>query len=644
MMDEASHIHSPTAEGLDALEADWQALTQSGYDRARRRGFADKAERLADLATEQLQSLRAAKPDKPSLALVLGLHHANLADAARGRGTVDTISDEGWRTIHGHLAAAAPYLDQAVADGFGPGMALAARMRAEQIQGSRTAAERLFEEVLRKDPHWLPAWLQILGVREPRWGGAVKDMDALLTLAETHLDPADRLALRAQYWWWRGNYAATWEGEPEAGLNLLDKGLALPLDGEDRAMLLREKGAILYRQDRDAEAVAVTREAVGLHRTARSLQELGERAYWAGDLATAVVAWQDGSWLEGEDAVSCARELGDLFCYNAKVKGLDRDRPRAVVAYERGVELAANDEERGEFLNRVGLEWAWVDPIDLDKAQIAFTAAMACGNGYAGSNLAHLLKRALAEPTQADEERINAGFRFAASKGNVRAMLLLADRLREGKGRETSEGEAGAWDNEAARHGSVPALHAMTGRHLEAGDAARAGVSAWLAGCEEEAGETWGTDDLVRHLASGRIGPARQDIVLALLRSNDGDDREADDATRLHRLVLEYNAAVPAGRDASGVYKALKALDRRWRKMERHAEAPGGDLAEKGALMMLLHRLEPYRPEIEALCRQLQPARRSEFFWGWFGGPLGWLLRPKPSAENRPDLRFGQWQ
>lgn len=649
-MNNISHLlpnQAPQSWDQSRLEAGLTELTQlwrryqAEPTRDARELFIELYNKLKRVPEALLCSVAEAAPENGAPALILGLHHSANADDLRGTCTVDQISQATWHNIGKELESAQPWLRRAIELRFAPGAALRALMRAEQIQGSRTAAERLFQEVLSIAPDWLPAWIAIQGVREPRWGGSVKDMDALLTLSQQRLSKPDQIALVAHHWWWRANYTRIWDEEPETALSYADTGLKLDLNNADRAMLLNEKGTILASLDRLTEAVTVTRQATELDREAEYYEQLGRYAYRAKDYQTAIAAREAGAAMEGPDAYDCAYRLGDMFAYDSELTEVAKDRSRAVAAYERAVVLAPDDSARRRNLNAIGLEWVETEPKDEARAIAAYSAGVALGDRYSARNLANLLMKKDGDPVAA--QQANAALRVAARHGSLPSMRTLVERLRNGIGEPPAPEEAAQWERAIAYYGDSEALQALAKERLDKGERQAGEVSAWLAACEGTQ-HCQAVIELADGLAGHRFGFSKPDLALEMIDTVEDDPNELSTDFHLSRVLLVYNKLPASERNARSLSRDLRTLRKNAKASIAYADDPTAKEDLRATMKQALPKYTAIVADIEDLLTQLKGGRRAEFFWDWFGGPVGWLLRPKPTDETRPNLARSTWR
>lgn len=633
------------AAGADSALADLEKLWAdyvADENDATRKAFVDAADALA-LAPYDVLAAAAAQTERGAAQLALALHHCAKANTHRGTTTVDRVSRKDWQAIEFHQQAAEPLLRRAIELRFAPGMALAALMRREQINGSRSAAERLFDEVLEIAPRWLPAWRSIQGVREPRWGGTVKDMDALLDIAPKHLATPDVAILSANHWWWRANYTSTWDDDAKAALPMIERGLALDVPPRIRAWLLDEKGAILSRMDRDAEAAQVTREAVALEPAdAEYHHHLAQRLRWSGNLDAAAGAYADGAALDGEHAYECARALGDLYAYDSKTEGVPRDRTRAVGGYERARELAADDATRARCLNWIGLEWSEVEPHDYARADTAFAQAAALGDRYAARNLALMLKRTHADDADA-QRRVTELLTVAASGGSVASMRDLAERHEAGTGCSADAQASAAWRRKAAVHGDVASLGAQADAHAAERDAARAEAAAWLA-MAESGSDTVPVRVLVNALLEGRYGNADHVAALGIVQQVLGSEERADADLAISKTVLDYNALAPKQRDPKSTLAALRSIRKTVDGYIKSAQTGKGEDHVVAYAKLHEARFRALSAELGELIRTMPGNTWGAFFWNWFGGPLRWIINMFRGARAWPAIRRPNWQ
>jgi hypothetical protein len=120
--------------------------------------------------TEPLQARAKAAPRDANLRLLAGVHHFAKAWQARGRGTADTVTEEGALAMGDHLAAARADLEAAVSlDGADP-TACAFLVGLAQLEGNDP--EPAFKAAIARDSGHLAAYMRVVSATTEKWGGS----------------------------------------------------------------------------------------------------------------------------------------------------------------------------------------------------------------------------------------------------------------------------------------------------------------------------------------------------------------------------------------------------------------------------------------------------------------------------------------
>ncbi|MCJ1884726.1 DUF4034 domain-containing protein [Pseudomonas sp. LA21] len=359
-------------------------------------------------------------PDSAVAHLAQGVRLGNQARAARGTATADQVSAEQWEKVNAGYGAARDHLLRALELGVPAGIALACLMEREKIQGSRTAAERYFSRLLVEDPQWFGGWREIQAIREPRWGGSLADMEALLDQAETVLESAmQRQRLRSLHLWWRGNYLYYWESDYPQALQVLDEALTLAVTPGGTGDIQEYRAYLFKELERPEAALAAWEAAVAaVPDSAEYRFRLGVALDDARRLPEALPHVQRGAELGGEYGYWCARFLG--ISWQEGEGGVARDTAQALYWYACGLELADRAERRAEMACAcAALHEAEDRPAE---AQRLYRQAIAEGSAEAPMRLAALLERC--EGTGQHDEIVRL-YRLAGERGQRSAASEL---------------------------------------------------------------------------------------------------------------------------------------------------------------------------------------------------------------------------
>ncbi len=412
--------------------------------------------------------------------LARGMQLSRQARAARGTCTADQVDGEQWRTTDRHYASARSHLLQAIDAGMPAGIALTALIEREQVMGSRTAAERYFAQMLEQDPQWLGGWRQIQGVREPRWGGSVADMDALLAQSrEVLVAPEQAARLEAIHWWWRGSYVWHWEDDAQQALRYLDKGLEIAWHPRGIAQIQEYRAYALKALERIEEAIAAWRAASEKEPdNAEYLFRLGVVLDEQGRLAEAMAPVERGAALDGEYAYWCSRFLA--ISWRDGGQGVAADMQRALPWYAKALEQTDEPEKKAEMACAMADIHAGRQAFD--EAARCFHQAIEWGSADAPCRLAGLLEQRGAVDGQGDDvheswrDEIVRLYRLAAERGQKEASGKLHAYLRA-----HADGDPALQEEmlmQAAASGDGEAARVVAKRCLERGETRQAEL--WL--------------------------------------------------------------------------------------------------------------------------------------------------------------------
>lgn len=122
-------------------------------------------------------SLAAATPDAPGLLVLKGAYHVHWAWEARGSGTADTVTEEGWRLFRERLAIAEDALTEAYkkdpTDPLAPTEMLTVALGRNQ---PRDVMETWYRRATAADPDGIDAPVAKANYLEPKWHGSVADV------------------------------------------------------------------------------------------------------------------------------------------------------------------------------------------------------------------------------------------------------------------------------------------------------------------------------------------------------------------------------------------------------------------------------------------------------------------------------------
>ncbi len=406
--------------------------------------------------------------------LARGLQLSRQARAARGTCTVDQVDSEQWQATDRNYTNARDHLLKAIDAGMPAGIALAALIEREQVMGSRTAAERYFAQMLEQDPQWLGGWRQIQGVREPRWGGSVADMDALLAQSRQVLAVPEQVTrLEATHWWWRGSYTWHWEDDAEQALRYLDKGLGIAWHPRGIAQIQEYRAYALKALERPEEAIAAWHAASEKELdNAEYLFRLGVALDEQGRLTEAMASVERGAVLGGEYAYWCSRFLA--ISWRDGGQGITADAQRALSWYGKALEQTDEPEKKAEMACAMADIHAGRQAFD--EAARCFRQAIEWGSADAPCRLAGLLEQGSAVDEAGRDEIIRL-YRLAIERGQQEAPAKLHAYLRA-----HANGDPALLEEmllEAAASGDGEAVRAVAKRCLERGEARQAEL--WLA-------------------------------------------------------------------------------------------------------------------------------------------------------------------
>lgn len=393
-------------------------------------------------------------PDSAVAHLALGLRLTREARAARGTRTADQVSAEQWERVNAGYDAARDHLLRALELGAPAGMALTCLMEREQIQGSRTAAERYFSRLLTEDPQWFDGWLAIQSVREPRWGGNLADMEALLEQADGVLESAtQRQRLRSVHGWWRGSYLYHWESDYPQALRALDEALALAVMPKGVGEIQEYRAYVLKELERPEAALSAWEAAVAADPDSAEYRfRIGVTLDEAGRLPEALPHVERGAELGGEYGYWCARFLGISWWEGQG--GVPRDAERALHWYARALALADQAERRADMACAAASIHAAENAPQV--AEPLYRQACMEGSAEAPRRLAALLAERDGDDQHEEVVRL---YRLAVERGQAAAATELLEYLQR-SGTQNAELLSEARQR-AAESGDGKAVRAM---------------------------------------------------------------------------------------------------------------------------------------------------------------------------------------
>ncbi len=494
----AAYRQQPGRQTCDQISRLYRQLTEAAQDQ--------------DLAA--VEAWLASRPDSGWAHAVAGLLHTDIARETRGASTSGGVSEQDWAQIRKHYDLAEPLLRRSMALGVPAGRQLEALMQRQQVIGQQTEAERLFGELREVDPQWYGGWRTMQAIKEPRWGGSVPEMQALLDEARSGLqDPQSVTDLEASHHWWVGSYAYSFREDSEQALQHYQQALSFaatpPVVGQIhhyRALALRDLDRLAEATDAWRAAVAADPDAEYFYELARSLvkQEKldeaeqffrvaidkgGTYGYWS----ARYLAYDLG---QGDDGFRCD-PLEAIRLYevaNQLARGTAQQIPCLVAtAY-----LLRSTEAHG----------------DRPRAAELFRQAYGLGDLRAMVILGDMQREAEIEggATAAFES-----YQLAAEQEDSLAQERLGFCLLEGQGCEPSIEAGRHWLEKAGMQGSQAALRWLVQDAFSRGDRTRTEILLWQACSKQDAYMAGYT--LARGLIEGWFGApdlTRADEVLSL--------------------------------------------------------------------------------------------------------------------------------
>ncbi|MNZ24380.1 Tetratricopeptide repeat protein [compost metagenome] len=450
-----------------SVEDTWQTLEQRARQRIdayrgqpggpQQEAWGQFVQDCARLPEEHLQRWLQEDPQSGLAYLALGVQHSDMASNARGAGLAGDVSSEQWQAVDHHFGLARGHLLSAIELGVPAGLPLNMLMQREQIRGSRTAGERYFRQMLDGDPQWLDGWLRIQGIREPRWGGSLSDMEALLVQAREVLKDAAQLArLEGTHYWWLGSYAYHFDDDPEQALQHLQCALEKSDHPQLLASIHEYRAYCLKQLEHPEEAILAWRAALAClpesseyrFRLALALDEQGRPS-------DALEHAESGSDGEGEYAYWSSRLLGMIWLDGEGDLRVDAER---ALAWFRKAQTQADDAEKGaEMTLRIA------DILrsrgDVTEAADAYRQAADMGSASAPRCLADLLRQQGGAERHAEIVDL---YRLASERGDGEAAKAWLDYLRGYP--QCDPTELDACLEQAAQNGDADAAR-MLARH-----------------------------------------------------------------------------------------------------------------------------------------------------------------------------------
>jgi hypothetical protein len=157
------------------VEQLYRSTHDSGLRLALIRYLADDAEAIAGPATpfDEL-----ANGGDPMWQCARGLYHVKVGWAARGSGTADTVTDEGWSSLQARCELAVAALEDAAAMRPDDDIPCVIMMHAARGLSDRELGNRAYEDAIVRSPNSWAAAQQRVEWLSPRWFGSIETVRA----------------------------------------------------------------------------------------------------------------------------------------------------------------------------------------------------------------------------------------------------------------------------------------------------------------------------------------------------------------------------------------------------------------------------------------------------------------------------------